>query len=134
VTSLEEASRISGLDIYSPSYIPERFVCGDTILVTYSGFRNSWRVYRYWYYSDNNSIKFDLSKYNKLLGTAETTRIEINGRPVQRVVLQEFPDIPATLFYSWEKDGIFFSLSCKLAMPMDEDQLLKIAASIEADY
>jgi hypothetical protein len=130
-----EAEQITGYNVYSPSYIPPDFQLGSSIMISRMGFgENSYKtVTRVWLWKGTRDsvVRFDLVENPKYFEIAGGQPVQVNGKPGQRAVQPESPDRPASLTLAWEQDGLFFALTGSLKDPLNEQELLKIAGSLE---
>jgi len=133
--TVPEAEQITGYKIYSPSYIPLEFAPGSSIMISRHGFgENSEKtVTRIWWLPSDHKVYFSLIQNAAYFEIGGGEAAEVNGKPGQRALLQnpQKPDVPAELTLAWEQDGAFFALTGSIKGPLDEQELLKIAASLK---
>ncbi len=131
--TIPEAEQITGYDIYTPSYIPPDFALGSSIMINRSGFgENSWKVVtRLWLWKGNRDLNFELVESPKRFEIGGGQPADVNGRQGQRALNQGANGEPSSLYFVWEQDGLFCSVGGVLKDPLNEQELLKIAASLE---
>ncbi len=131
--TIPEAEQITGYDIYSPSYVPADFTLGSSIMINRSGFgENSSKVVtRLWIWKGNRDLGFELVESPKSFEIGGGQPADVNGRQGQRALNQGTNGEPSSLYFVWEQDGLFFSVGGVLKDPLSEQELLKIAASLQ---
>lgn len=131
--TIPEAEQITGYDIYSPSYVPADFTLGSSIMINRSGFgENSWKtVTRVWVSKGSKDLNFQLVENPKYFEISGGETAVINGKQGQRALIQGANGEPSSLYLAWEQDGLFFSLGGVLKDPLNERELLKVAASLQ---
>ena len=133
--TIAEAEQITGYKIYTPSHIPAGFVPGSSIMTSTIGFgENAHKtVTRIWWLPDDHKTYFSLIQNPGYFEIGGGEPAEVNGKPGQRAFLQDpkEPDVPAELTLAWEQEGAFFALTGSMKGPLDEQEVLKIAASLQ---
>jgi hypothetical protein len=137
--TIEEASRIAGFQVASPSYIPEGFARFQNINVTRLGGGlpegmkpkfSAINVEQMWRWDADRSTTFMLTQSQHKFGIGgDQEQVEIGGLQVTRAVTQTEPPRP-NVGYAWEKDGSYFGLFGYLGGPLDEATLEKIVLSV----
>ncbi len=139
VSTIEEASRLVGYPVATPTFIPEGFLPGDFEL-NQLGFPpqlgGEWGdgkrvVQRQWTWSGDREIHFLVIQFQ---GTEESVRGEpsdICGRTGKREFFEEGREHPLLVLHWWDGD-IVYSVGNSLGDPLTEEILHKIACSVQA--
>ncbi len=133
--TISEAEQVTGYDIYTPGHIPAGFVSGSSIMTGTIGFgEHAYKtVTRIWWLPDDHKTYFSLIQNPSYFEIGGGEPAEVNGKPGQRAFLQDptQPQVPAELTLAWGHDDAFFALTGSIKGPLNETELLKIAASLQ---
>jgi hypothetical protein len=148
VDSVEVASKIAGFKVATPSYVPEGFVQGKYI-VSVSGaadmppgmkpkFNNTNVQIIYGFKDDRKVAILVLQAMHKSgIGDAGVREsVDICGSPGESVFVEANLDNGQPydrLILSWEKDGIYYTLSGILEQTLDKASLEKMACSLNTE-
>jgi hypothetical protein len=141
VETVEDACRIAGFPVATPTYIPEGFAGGSfSVSQLGAGLPEEMRpkftqinVQRIWSREGEPEVLFVLiqSQHKSSIGGGEPA--EICGRQGERKFSGAEANRPAKLSLGWEDNGYYFSLSGVLGGSLDETTLEKIACSIKVE-
>jgi hypothetical protein len=148
VDSAEVASKIAGFEVTTPTYVPEGFTQGQ-YSVSVSGaagmppgmkpkFNNTNVQIIYTYKNDRKVVILLLQAVHKSgIGDAGVREpVDICGSAGESVFVEANSDNGQPydhLILSWEKDGIYYTLSGTLGQTLDKPSILKMACSIGAE-
>ena len=135
VSSLEEASRITGFTILAPGTLPGDFSrYGDIdIIKTGDNGKITYKVMQRWVWKEDASIYLDLTQDPELDGIISGTPAQIGNRPGQRRLYPPDDKVAGRLELYWKTQDSAFVLFGFLTGPLDEETMYTIAASIVAD-
>ncbi len=138
VESIEEASEIAGYQIAFPSFIPEGFQRGKSIMIGQLGVPGltdpaifSRNVDIVWYWIEDDSVIFVLTQSDKKFGVGNAEPAEICGVTGEK---EADPDrMPPRLTFGWSDGSLWYMFFGTLAGPLDEEILLRIACSVRVE-
>ncbi len=147
VDSVEVASKIAGFGVMVPSYVPEGFQPGK-FMINISGAGlppelkpkfNRTNVQIVYTYQDDRDIVILLLQATHKSGIGDAgirESVDICGSKGESIFVKANPDEGRPydrLILSWEKDGVYYSLTGTLSGTLDEAELEKMACSIGAE-
>ena len=136
VSTVEEASRIAGYPVATPTFLPEDFHRSD-IAVLQPLFGNWPRhVEQHWAWQQDSSIRLVLIQDPKLEEIASGHPAEVCGVPGQRALLEADPNHGRPhplLAIFWRDDDMAYVVNGTLVEPLTEEILHKIACSVRVE-
>ncbi len=142
VSTIEEASRLVGYPVATPTFLPTGYLAGDFQLNQLGmppHLGGEWgdgprAVERQWTWAHDQKFAFSL---HQIPGMTEESvdgePIEICGRPGKRGFLEAEDGLEHPLVVlHWWNDDMMYSIMGSLADPLTEEILLKIACSVQA--
>ena len=88
-------------------------------------------VERMWVWKGQRDMGLDLVQMERPFDIGGGEPAEINGTPGQRAFHPADGQRPASLTIGWDQFGASFALSAVLVDSVDEQEILKVAASLE---
>jgi len=140
VSTIEEASRLVGYQVATPTFIPEGFLPGDFEL-NQLGFPpqlgGEWGdgkrvVQRQWTWSGDRKIRFLVMQFQGTEESVDGEPSEVCGRPGKRQFFEaeKGREYPLVVLHWWDGEMVY-SVSGLLGGPLTEEILHKIACSVE---
>lgn len=139
VSTIEEASRLVGYPVATPTFLPTGYLAGDFQLNQLGmppHLGGEWgdgprAVERQWTWARDPEIRFLLIQFQ---GTEESVRgepSEICGRTGKREFFEEGREYPLLVLHWWDGDMVY-SVGGSLGGPLTEEILHQIACSVQA--
>ncbi|MBN2076420.1 MAG: hypothetical protein JW762_12795 [Dehalococcoidales bacterium] len=128
VETLEEASRLVGYHVSTPSFVPDDFKNPPSITVFDSGANLPMRVMQIW--SSADDIYFLLIQDPSLDGIGGGTSAEVCDMLGEKQFLEANNNRPGILSLYWRNEDMAYSIAGTLRGILDEVVLEKIASSV----
>jgi len=137
VSTIEEASRLVGYQVATPTFIPEGFLPGDFEL-NQLGFPpqlgGEWGdgkrvVQRQWTWSGDRKIHFLVIQFQGTLESVQGEPSEVCGHSGKREFFEEGREYPLLVLNWWDGDMVY-PVGGSLGGPLTEEILHQIACSV----
>jgi len=140
VSSLEEASRIAGYQVSTPTFLPRNLECkrirvvqlNNPYVLSGKSEPRPRPVEQHWVSQDGSSLLLIQSPGMSDIDNLHREPIKIAGVNGCKLLYEATENVPAAIEFHWKVDGMGYAMCGTITESLDEQILLNIANSIQS--